>query len=127
MFGEVWPERTDADRDRERRCVATREQVTTARQMIRDDTDRKISYVLVPIAFPGKQRGTWKVGQAVEHPEGFEVVYQRGEPEEAAAARNRVEDVARAHLDGRAGVVGHVQVWRDGREAVFEGFEINTG
>lgn len=87
--------------DLETRMAPSDEQLAAARASTISDS------CYVPIAFPGKEYGWWKLDTQVEHPAG---VFAGRDAAALAAAR---------HLNGRPGTVGYVWV-RDDRWAVFE-------
>lgn len=107
-----------ADYDRMERCRTSPDQRQRAWVAFQDDPN--VQAVVVPIAFPGKQRGVWVQGQAVEHPEGFATVLDAEYGSRAAC--DEMDAAARAHLGDRPGVAGHVLIYADGQEAVFEAF-----
>jgi hypothetical protein len=120
MFGGV-PEGvrlSAADYDRMERCKASPDQ--RRRAWVAFHADSRVQAVVVPIAFPGKQRGVWVQGQVVEHPEGAVSVLDAEYGSRAAC--DEMDEVARAHLGDRPGVAGHVLIYADGKEAVFEAF-----
>ena len=78
--------------------------------------------VLVPLALPGKQHGTWQADQEVEAAPGFFLAETNGwdGPMSYAAARNAAADAARSHLNAREGTSSHASIHSDGHWAVFE-------
>jgi hypothetical protein len=84
---------------------------------------------LVPMIQPGKERGIWTLGQAVETIPGVILVAYTGAgpaPEgvlDYHEARNIAETIGRNRLaeTGRLGTTGYAAVDEDGEAAVFEG------
>lgn len=111
---------TDMDRMR-----PTTEQVCIALAML-SQAPRRVSHVVVPIAFPGKTHGIWFDGQPVEHPGGYWLADRttRSGTYSASHARDAAEAAALAHLSqaGRTGTPGYVSIRRDATWAVFEGY-----
>jgi hypothetical protein len=85
---------------------------------------------LVPMIQPGKERGIWTLGQAVETIPGVILVAYSGAGEvpvpgllDYHEARNIAETIGRNRLaeTGRLGTTGYAAVDEDGEAAVFEG------
>ena len=73
--------------------------------------------VLVGLALPGKDRGVWRLGQAVEQAPGF---FLARDDEEYARARDLADRAAEGQLAGRPGTTSYGVVGRRTSDA-FEG------
>jgi hypothetical protein len=113
------------EEDKTTRLRPTEAQLRTARAVLADNPD--VQYVMVGLALPGKSRGVWAQGQAVEAVPGFWTVSHGGEHSQA---RELADRAAGQHLNGRIGVSCHVTIYlRNGETgfAVFEGIYGNRG
>lgn len=136
LFQSPTPEPTETERDMHARLVPSDQQIAVAAALIRAtfssatvsgarrpdwsdtfDTCR----VVVPIALPGKARGFWQPGQAVEYPPGF-WLDSDGDPSDPRFLAERAAD---HYLGKRAGQVAYAYIWLQNgapASAVFEGF-----
>jgi hypothetical protein len=85
-----------------------------------------VDRVVVALALPGKQRGVWVSGQAVESVNGFWYAAAGTTDDNGLAeyrARAAAEAAAVAALAGRVGIPAHAVIDRLGNFTVFEGHD----
>lgn len=107
------------------RWLPTDEAVRQARAAL--DTEPRADLAAIPMVQPGKTRGVWTVGQAVETVKGLVFLGVDGSHDESrgpvqswSAARDAASGAAQAARGDRPGTVAYAVVSRDGRVAVFE-------
>ncbi|HET8643799.1 MAG TPA: hypothetical protein VFM37_17820 [Pseudonocardiaceae bacterium] len=109
--------------DMRERLRPSGEQVRVATAMLAAAAD-SICCVAVGLALPGKTRGIWDAGQAVEHAEGFWLA-DRDAWDGAFAyhcATHQAELAALRQLGSRPGQTGYAIIRHDGSWSVWEGF-----
>lgn len=79
---------------------------------------------IVPLALPGKERGWWEIGQAVEPGPGVWLADRKAWDGALSysAAREAADQAAADQLGDRPGQSGYATIARDGLWHVWEGF-----
>jgi hypothetical protein len=87
------------------------------------------TYVMVPIAFPGKEHGWWTKDTVVAHPPGFWLASSDPDAEEWISyrkARDLAEEAAEHFLGEMYGQPGYAIISREGPTPVFEGYGVEA-